>query len=658
MGTSWPKDKVTPKKESPSKKLINTHNKKDLSKLAEEPPLVTGKRNRRPAMIGNYQARKMIADRQEESISQPAQTNAEEMAAMQETSVNRRTSLAQLHSDLKVSKRGGVHISKESKYCIAVNNALESINSAMSSTFTQDMKENQRLLIDMEHLYQTLIEECKKYTARNPITSEGKRRKALVMEIQSRACSDLVALSAIRTDFCFLPIEEQSRKTWSELLEQARTIHLTVKDFAALGKAEGGQASEVYKMTGENATIKNAAGEVVALGDMRFFKPEDEYDMTQQTNAAKVVENVIKRYPKLKEKEKKNIRKWAMSTDKNGDSIPSGLSELEKTVITAIQSNLNGVDTTTTTLMPLLELDKDEKVNMTKRNVATSRVAGLLGLGHLVAKSEMAEIYDEATGHTFHGNLMEKAKGEMSGNDFNKKQKAGRKNGNKDITVNVTGEFQRDMCNLQVLDVICGQMDRHAGNFFVSTNDIGELLGLQGIDNDAAFGRNKQVTSAKLGDRHDRAVYDTETGEMILPYMDKNLAERIIQIEPEMITFALKDLLKDDEIKGVIKRLNYTKAAINKTLKEQPERFLEDKDWNDDTAQDMINQAWEKYGEYTQDPDALHAKYNTSKTAARQNYFGKFILGNFNFGYQGMDIGKGDAPQILRRQQKVKDKTG
>ena len=595
-------------------------------------------------------------------------------AAHEEVPEMARTSLAQLYNNLKNSKRGGLFTGSNSRFYTAVMSDLSDINTNMQKSFTKDTVENQKMLINMEHMYQKLIKSCNDYIARDPSTKAGIHRKELVTQIQAQASSDLVALDAVRTEFCSLSPEEQSTKGWNDLLDQARTVRLSVKNFSALGKAEGGQASEVYKLNGSNTNVRNADGNVAALSDTYFFKNEDEIDMTKETCAGKVVENILKRYPKLSKKEKGIIRKWAntMKTDisitdesivrKLGDEVSSKLSSEGKEAVQSVVKVLKGTSTTLTNLVPALKLGDQEKINMSRRNVATSRVAALMGLGNLVANSQTAEIYDEASGQTFKGNLMEKAQGMSAAQFLKNEQKKGKENKSwtkTDIKVNVTGGFQRDMCNLQVLDVICGQSDRHHNNFFVSTNEAGELAGLQGIDNDGAFGLNEEVSSAKDANRHDRGIYDMDTGEMTIPYMDKNLAERILQIEPDMFRFALQDLLKKEEIEAVIKRLERTKDAILKTKQTEPNRLLKDDEWNDDTAQDMINQAWDMKGKYLNPEEYYPAdskeenKGSQAKTLAQQNYFGRLMNSMRLTSFSDAFVQHGSAPQLERRKKRA-----
>ena len=120
---------------------------------------------------------------------------------------------------------------------------------------------------------------------------------------------------------------------------------------------------------------------------------------------------------------------------------------------------------------------------MSRRNVATSRMASLLGLEELIAKSQTVDITDEATGRLIRGNLMDQAEGIEYANVWEDL-----------INGRVTSSFLRDVTNLQVLDVLCGQLDRHGGNMMYKVEN-GNITGVQGIDNDAAFGTNVDVAS-------------------------------------------------------------------------------------------------------------------------------------------------------------------
>ena len=614
--------------------------------------------------IGNQNAGQMMAPRGE---------NAKAMESIQQNPTMARDSLKDLYTELRRSQKGGVPVWNSSLYNKVVN-SLKSINNAMRVNFTDNPTQNHKMLSEMDDKYRQLISACNEYTSRSPRTEAGIARKNIVLHIQEKASTDLIALSAVRTDFCSLSPEEQRQKDWNQLLDQSRTIHLTVKDFAAFGKEAGGQSSEVYRITAQNATVKGADGTPVQLSDTHYFKPEDEYDMSQKNVAAQIAEKTFERFPSLTKNDKKLIREWAsrplvQGTESHKDSeLESKLTGLSQDGIAAIHfidDRVPSAYITSDTVMERLKIGEgSEKVNMTRRNVATSRMAALLGVGNLVAKSETAEIYDEATGSTIRGNLMEQARGQRSGNDITAKAKEDKKTitysstkERPDVLLNSTGNFQRDLCSLQVFDNICGQIDRHGGNFLVTQNEQGELSDLQGIDNDGAFGLNDNGAFIN-GQGNTRNAYNIQTGEMELPFLDRAFAERIKAVDKEMIKYALKDLLTEKEIDAVITRLEDVKKAIS-TMDES--RLLRDEDWNDDTAQTLIDQAWkanQRFNELDNDPNTKRQTTleKLNQSVLYENYFGELMLNSLPIMFFDKGALGEASPQLLRRKQRMQQK--
>ena len=588
---------------------------------------------------------------------------AEENARVPEAAPNE--SLEQMYNVL-VSRKSSVTNDTGDKLYMAAIESLKRVNSEIRGGFTNSPKENQEKLVGACSLYRQLIESCSRYISRNHLTYWAKRRCELVTKVLDQAQKDLVSLEGVRTDFCTLPPEEQASKTWRGLLSDSRSLHISVKNFAAIkekNKVKGGQASEVVTLSGGNATVKNAHGESIPLNETFFFKPEDEIDLSQKTTAQKISANVMARYSKLTSNDKKIILQWCASGNSFvPDKVMKKLSTEGKAAIQNILSNMKGTQTTIDELLTPMGIS-DQKVNMTRRNVATSRVAALLGLGNLVAESQTAEITDESTGQTMRGNVMKKSRYTTSGAEYRGKHMMKiEKNDAKafgegreidmSLNMNVTGGFQRDMCNLQVLDAICGQQDRHENNFFVGSvgkNDDQKLSGVQGIDNDGAFGMGDNSLKQRP-EGHAAAIYD-KNGNMSIPFMDKNLAQRIELLDPETIRFALKDLLTDDEINATIRRLDKTRKAIEKQRMEDPSRLLEDDEWNDDTAQRLIDDSWEKIGRFNSIDNGKEAAKVIDDTKLQQNYFGKYMISSVGNKIYAWNYGKTKSPQIRRKQQ-------
>jgi hypothetical protein len=102
---------------------------------------------------------------------------------------------------------------------------------------------------------------------------------------------------------------------------------------------------------------------------------------------------------------------------------------------------------------------------------------------------------------------------------------------------------------LGTLDYICGQYDRHSGNFFISKDENNNYK-FHGIDNDGSFG-----------------LRETKAPEVILPFITPNLKEKILNLKPDEVVDALKGLVdrgeKGDEIlKGVRNRVEMLQQYV------------------------------------------------------------------------------------------------
>lgn len=579
--------------------------------------------SRIPAPAPAFDEEEMPEDTASDSVSDRAAETETEAEANTDTAMSR-DPMSDLYHKLRTSKRGGLHRhSGNSEQYEGVMRILGSINAAMGQGFSADSRSNIRQVQNMEAMYRQLITICDAYIDQASVrfSHRGRQRSRLVRQIRELAVQDMVGLAEARMELRSMPEEQQAGKSWREIVEKARMVHLRVRDFSRLNKATGGQASEVLKIKdnggaaeGTSVRVQGADGSEEALSQLHFFKPEDEFDLEQATIAGKIVNKILERFPQLSEEDKAAIRQVAMASEEGELQEPAGLSEQGKLAFAVLQANERGAGTTFRSLMdPSGIAAEGGKINMTKRNVATSRMAALLGLEHLVAKSQEVEIFDEATNQSIRGNLMEKAEGISLQEDLFQGVAAAKGSGH---AIKVSSGAQRDLLNLQILDVLCGQMDRHMGNIMVTLDRqtpineeapiTGEetVTGIQAIDNDAAFGTNTDVVGMELPDRSDRRVYDPETGEITLPYMDKNLAERILELSPEVVRFALQGLITEAEIEAALKRLEMMQSAIRKSFEKSPDKFLEDDQWNDNTAQELFDRSWNAEGNLDDERDA------------------------------------------------------
>ena len=485
----------------------------------------------------------------------------------------------------------------------SVFRSLNAVNRILSGSFSSQPKDNLQMLAQAQTSFRMLLEDCKDFLAGDPFSGNASRR--IVMQIRALAEKDLFGLGDAISDFCAMPAEEQAGQTWSSVLGKARSIRLSVKDYSKMNAATGGAVSEVYKLNSSNTSVRNSDGSTTTLDGMQFFKPEDSIDASSPNGAVEfhsyyvALNETLKKFPGLPPQDVETLKDFVQKRTTGYSIDPNSLrpnisqegQEAFDNFLQWQERNSTAIDNL---LVPSGTLSQGGSINTTRRNVATSRMASLLGVGHLVAKSQTAEIYDETTGQTHRGNIMAAAQGkEYKALKEEFRADASRRKGD---ASNFTAGFQRDMTSLQVLDVLCGQSDRHVNNMFYKTDGNGKLSGIQGIDNDASFGLNTDVLYTKDTNRSDRRVYDPESGEMVLPYMDAALAERIQSLDGEVVRYALQDLLTEREISAAIRRLEMMKTAIAKARAAEeadpnaPHRFLNDDEWTDETARHMMEE--------------------------------------------------------------------
>lgn len=154
-------------------------------------------------------------------------------------------------------------------------------------------------------------------------------------------------------------------------------------------------------------------------------------------------------------------------------------------------------------------------------------------------------------------------------------------------------ELRRDLVKLQLLDALCGQGDRHAGNYVVNRDQNGDYNGLLAIDNDQAFGGaiddpNKLLfdpTAPPRGwpDRYGRR----ELRGVLLPeVVDREMKEAFDRLTPEALEEELSVLLTDDEVEAAKQRLVFIKNHLAQL--EVDGKVIEPDQWDSEVARDGL----------------------------------------------------------------------
>jgi hypothetical protein len=218
-----------------------------------------------------------------------------------------------------------------------------------------------------------------------------------------------------------------------------------------------------------------------------------------------------------------------------------------------------------------------EDSRMNNRDIALSRLDQLLNT-KLIARAQFAVVH-LPDGSKREGTIMEEAKGftpnaykkESDKKGFTEKEDIIRNRKN-DIGFN-DPELMRQLSRLQLLDVLAFQIDRNPGNYYIQRDREGKLIGITGIDNDLSFGMNT----------------DPDKKETELPgmsrYVDKELAQAIIALDPTLLETILGDLLPQREIQAAITRLKNLQAELQSDLTV----LLEPEEWTAH-AEDILNE--------------------------------------------------------------------
>jgi hypothetical protein len=200
---------------------------------------------------------------------------------------------------------------------------------------------------------------------------------------------------------------------------------------------------------------------------------------------------------------------------------------------------------------------------LAERNLAMYRLDQLLQAG-VVAKAELAVKEGQF------GSLMKKAEGK----DIYKWGEKGKvvateadKKPNEDKMSLEDPVLLRMLSRLQLIDAIAGQTDRHMGNYFIKKDPNGKVIGVTGIDNDNAFGKNLT----------DLNRYDKFPG--LSKYVDERLALTIIALDPVDLKHALFGLLHPAEIDQTVQRFNALKVYLT-DLRDRG-KLLKPTDWED-----------------------------------------------------------------------------
>ncbi len=423
-----------------------------------------------------------------------------------------------------------------------VQSALSNVVFTTNGSFTNDVAANEKMMTQAMGYYYKLLAACEAYLAKpGGFSMSGRARKNKVKEVQKYAQRDLVGIEQAFYAMKSMSGQQQSTLSWGEIFHSARMEMLEVDDYASIKSIGAGVK------TGDNA------GKMLKEG---IFAP-----------------NTTK-------------------TFHGGSSSSSG----------------DGADIVGNTFRASKEFNdknlyQNITTNVTNRNVATSRVANLIGLGGIVEQSKTVSVKDKKTGEVKTGSLMTRAEGDEMAGDIKKnlREKMDKQNDTNErekmAKEKIAPSMQKELSSLQVLDYLCGQGDRHRGNYFIEKDKNNEkYTHLHGIDNDTSFSTGidadyslKEHNHGFYGEKqHWRIVVDSEDN-LVIPHMDEQLAKNIVDLKDDELRFVLKDLLEPVFVEAAVGRLQKLRRGIkNEMCNTNSKVFLNEGQWDENSLEDFL----------------------------------------------------------------------
>lgn len=487
---------------------------------------------------------------------------------------------------------------------------------------------------ELNQRYDNLIQRCQVYeNARSPISRSGKHRKKMVISIREKCEAEkqymINALHQIFEETMTMPPENAKRKLVNlcldDCLRLARTTVVNgVEEFenngnnsdvimikVANNETKFFKSVEILAKTPEQSINniydknfsmkkKKDANEIAAgiyVDKLNSLYADEPYEKAFKSHLIRFVYDIYDAYAahqkELHKAQKNNVEPDVLSIKEKAfeDSIASKV-DIAKSVL-QMQLQVEGADagyvekameyfsnSLTADRNKLLFLAKtfgpalnsysiaanngiEGGTNLTYRNVASCRMRDLCGMKkNILVESRFGMIKKD--GKTKYGLIMDKAKGE-SVTVFKDKYMGDK------YQVMFTPEAAKQLIQLQLLDQICGQLDRHGENMFFDYKVIGNkvyVTGVTGIDNDQAFG---QVSQDELLNGKNRMV-----SLKWLKRVDRETYEMIQNLSMEKIRHELADCgIKEAEFKAMEQRI----LAIQQQLKKEKDNYPNEDDF-------------------------------------------------------------------------------
>ena len=204
------------------------------------------------------------------------------------------------------------------------------------------------------------------------------------------------------------------------------------------------------------------------------------------------------------------------------------------------------------------------------RSMAWYRLAGLFETSWMIPKTEYALLCIDGQPDMF-GTVMEHAPGVC----MEKMPVAARKQV-------CSPALQRELNNLNLLDVICMEKDHRVGNYHVML-DGGRAVSVVAFDNDSpnSFGIGGISFSTYIG-----CSPWALRGHMNRPYVDRTLAAHVLEMDEKELQKSLSDLLNACQLFALKRRIRALKKILASISEDQ---CLSEEQWGEATIQEELS---------------------------------------------------------------------
>lgn len=225
------------------------------------------------------------------------------------------------------------------------------------------------------------------------------------------------------------------------------------------------------------------------------------------------------------------------------------------------------------------------------RQMATEAMARLVGLDYMFPHSEFAVVITPE-GEQMRGTLMQNAKGESTeGITSARSQKV------------CSPALQRELIKLNVLDTITYERDHRPGNYNIIVDESDKASGLSVFDNDAEMTFAPMPASTHSGSGCSKII---RGGRINRPYLDEELANRILLLEKNEVHNCLRPFLNYFQIFMCWKRIVALQKAIKNSLRRNG-FLLKPEQWSKATIEEELSG---KYGRTYLDAFINNEEYN------------------------------------------------